>query len=74
VIAEIADTDEGKVLGSPGCRMGETNALHHISNFNTLTGSTWTYGQRRSAIDAREFTISSFSGQATSLGSASGRA
>jgi hypothetical protein len=40
VIGEIDDTDEGRVLGSPGCRIGETNALYHISNFNTLPEPT----------------------------------
>lgn len=32
VIGEMALTKDGKVLGSAGCRMGDTNALGLISN------------------------------------------
>jgi hypothetical protein len=31
VIGEIEDTADGNVLESPGCRMGETNALGGVS-------------------------------------------
>jgi len=33
VIGEIDDTDGGKVLGSPGCKIGETNALDVVSEY-----------------------------------------
>ena len=39
VIGEIEATEDGKVLGSPGCRIGETNALCHISDRYTLKHS-----------------------------------
>jgi len=31
VMGEMADTEDGRVLGSPGCKIGETNALNHVS-------------------------------------------
>lgn len=73
VIGEMEATDDGKVLRSPGCRIGETNALCHISDYTPEHNQLQTYGQRRSAMEAREFTISSFSGQAMLTGSDSGR-
>lgn len=41
VMGEMADTEDGRVLGSPGCKIGETNALYHISvqNFKKRTRS-----------------------------------
>ena len=36
VIGEIDFTGEGRVLGSPGCRIGETNELQRVSKSNSL--------------------------------------
>lgn len=36
VIGDIEATEDGRVLGSPGCRIGEANALCHISDRYTL--------------------------------------
>lgn len=79
VIGEMDLTDAGRVFGSLGCRIGETNALDVLlaNDGNPIsTGAGLglrTYGQRRLEIDASESTICSFSGQVMPLGSDSGR-
>lgn len=33
VIGEMEDTTDGKLFGSPGCRIGETNALINVNDY-----------------------------------------
>lgn len=75
VIGAIDLMDDGRVLGFPACRMGETNGLFPYIRFTTTVGigNLVTYGQRRLAMAANESTASSFSGQGIPAGSSSGR-
>lgn len=65
VTGEMDLTGRGRVSGLVGWRIGEINALSHVSYGSTTSSNNWiyTYGHFKSAIVASESTISYLSGQ-----------